>query len=129
MKRSLWLPLTGLLIAIAITSTMDASGLLAFSALPLLPLTALFWYISRFSRQQMGFSAGKWRDYGLAALYPVLVLTAIAGIAIAIGAADFSQANWAKACCNLVLVALSTFLVAILTEEGFFRGWLWASLT
>ena len=29
---------------------------------------------------------------------------------------------------NLLLISVSTVLVGILTEEGFFRGWLWASL-
>src|SRR4030095_6122021 len=29
---------------------------------------------------------------------------------------------------NLLIMTISTVLVAIITEEGFFRGWLWASL-
>lgn len=33
-----------------------------------------------------------------------------------------------KAGINFALVSLSTILVAIVTEEGFFRGWLWGSL-
>jgi hypothetical protein len=99
-----------------------------FSALPLLPLTAILWYLGRFSRQEMGFVAGRWRHYGLAALYPVVVLGAVALVAAAAGAVDLSHTNWRKALLNLVLVAVSTILVAILTEEGFFRGWLWASL-
>ena len=39
----------GVAIAIAITTAMDASGYALFSALPLLPLTGLFWYLQQFS--------------------------------------------------------------------------------
>jgi hypothetical protein len=44
------------------------------------------------------------------------------------GAIDLSHTNWKKAGINFALVAISTIIVAIITEEGFFRGWLWASL-
>ena len=39
------LPIIGVLIAIAATTTMDATGLSVFSAFALLPLMLLFWYI------------------------------------------------------------------------------------
>lgn len=101
---------------------------MAFSALPLAALLALFWYLQRFSRRQVGFAWGRWHHYVLAVLYPVIVGVAITLIAIAAGATDFSHTNWKKAGTNLALLAISTVLVAIITEEGFFRGWLWASL-
>jgi hypothetical protein len=41
------LPIIGIVIAIAATTTMDANGLSAFSAFALLPLTLLFWYLER----------------------------------------------------------------------------------
>ncbi len=107
---------------------MDASGLTNFSALPLFPLMGLFWYLERLSRRNMGFVWGRWRHYGLAVLYPLLVLGLVTLIAAATGAVDLSQTDWRKAWINCALVAVSTILVAVLTEEGFFRGWLWASL-
>jgi membrane protease YdiL (CAAX protease family) len=121
-------PILGVLAAIAITTTMDATGLSAFSALPLLPLLILFWFLQRFSRTDVGFTLGNWRHYGLAVFYPVIVIGAVAGIAAATGAVDLSKTNWDKAWLNCARVALATFLVVILTEEGFFRGWLFASL-
>jgi len=54
MRRSLIGPAAGLLVAIAITATMDATGYIAFSALPLCPLLALFWYLDRLSRRDAG---------------------------------------------------------------------------
>ncbi|MGH9369645.1 MAG: lysostaphin resistance A-like protein [Thermoanaerobaculia bacterium] len=107
---------------------MDAGGLSALSALPLFPLTCLFWYLERLARQSMGFVWGQWRHYCLAALYPVAVLGAAGLVSAVAGAVDTSQTNWEKAWLNFALVAVSTFLAAILTEEGFFRGWLFAAL-
>lgn len=128
MVRSASLPLLGVLLAIVITATMDANSLLEYSALPLCPLMVLFWYLERHSRQSMGFVWGQPRDYRLAVLYPILVLGAVTVIVSAARATDLSQTDWAKACLNLALVTASTILIAIVTEEGFFRGWLWASL-
>lgn len=128
MKRALRWPILGVLAAIAVTTAMDAGGLANFSALALLPLMGLFWYLERLSHRSMGFVWGRWRHYGLALLHPLLVLGLLTVIAAAAGAVDVSQTDWKKVWINCVLVAVGTFLVAIVTEEGFFRGWLWASL-
>jgi membrane protease YdiL (CAAX protease family) len=120
-------PLLGLALAIAITSTMDATGLTLFSALPLLPLMVLFWWLERFPRAKVGFVWGRWVDYGLAALYPLVVLTAATAIAFVAGAAHVGGTNWGKAGLNLAAGTIGTIPAALLTEEGFFRGWLWAS--
>ena len=128
MRTALTRPILGVLVAIVITTTMDATGLSAFSALPLFPLMGIFWYLDRLSRRSMGFSWGRWPQYGMATLYPVLVLGTIALISSAARVIDLSKTNWKKAWLNFALVTISTILVAILTEEGFFRGWLWASL-
>jgi len=118
----------GVMVAIAITTAMDAGGYSAFSALPLFPLMGIFWYLEGLSRPSVGFVWGRWSHCGLALLHPVLVLSVIAVVSAAAGVVDLSQTNWKKACLNLALVTVSTILVAIITEEGFFRGWLWASL-
>jgi len=126
--KTLRAPIFGVLAAIAITSTMDATGLSTFSALPLFPLLGLFWYLQRFSRAEVGLAWGQRRHYGLAALYPLSVVGAIILIAAASGVIDISHTNWKKAALNFALVTASNLLVVIITEEGFFRGWLWASL-
>jgi len=128
MKSIRSLPIIGVVVAIAITTTMDATGHSVFSALPLFPLAALFWLIERLSRQEIGLVRGPWREWGIAVLYPLSVMGAIVVIAFASGAVDLSQTDWSKTWRNMALISVSTFLVAILTEEGFFRGWLWASL-
>jgi membrane protease YdiL (CAAX protease family) len=128
MKSALLRTTLAVLASIAITTAMDASGLSAFSALPLCPLMLLLWYLEKHARQDMGFVWGRPRDYGLALLYPVLVLSAVAIISTAAGAVDISKIDWAKAWRNFAILSLSTVLVSLITEEGFFRGWLIASL-
>jgi len=129
-KRSaaLIVPVAGVLAAIAVTTTMDATGLFVFSALPLCPLMFLFWYFQRLSRQSIGFVWGRWHHYGLAVLYPVVVLGALILISAVTKTVDVSRTNWEKALLNFALISISTMLVGLFTEEGFFRGWLWASL-
>ena len=122
------MPILGALAAIAITTAMDATGLSVFSALPLFPLLALFWFLQRFSRRSVGFTWGRWSDYGRAVLFPSAVMGVLGVVAATTGAADLAHTDWRKAGLNFAIVGLSTVLVAIVTEEGFFRGWLVASL-
>lgn len=125
--RFLW-PGVGVLTAIAITSVMDARGLGNFSAFPLAPLLAVLWYVQRFSRQEVGFTLGEWRFAAMAVLYPLLVMLALGVIAAVVRDVDLSHTNVKKALLNLALTTTATIVIAIVTEEGFFRGWLWASL-
>jgi CAAX protease family protein len=120
--------IAGVLAAVAITTSMDATGLSAFSALPLCPLMLLLRYFQRISWRRIGFVWGQWRHYGLAILYPVVVLGILALISAAMKTVDVSHTHWGKAGVNFALISVSTILVAIVTEEGFFRGWFWASL-
>ncbi len=122
-------PILGVLAAIAITTTMDATGLTNFSALPLCPLFFLFWRVERLPRVDIGFTWGSRRGYGLAVLYPVLVLGLAVAAAWLAGAIDVSATDWSTARKNLLAATIGTALVTVVTEEGFFRGWLWASLT
>jgi membrane protease YdiL (CAAX protease family) len=118
----------GVLLAIGITTAMYSSGLSAFSALPLFPLIALFWYMERLSRRSIGFVGGHASHYLLAVLHPLVVLGALAIVSSAAGAVDTSQVSWGSISRNFALMAISTILIAMITEEGFFRGWLFASL-
>lgn len=128
MAQTMRRPIFGVLAAIAITATMDATGFTNFSALPLFPLMLIFWYLEGMSRPRMGFAWGRWSHYGVAMLYPVAVLSVVALVSVAVGAVDLSHTHWEKAGLNFLLATVGTILVVILTEEGFFRGWLWASL-
>ena len=121
-------PVAGMVIAIAITTTMDATGYTMFSALPLLPLAALFWYLQRFSRSDIGLRFGGARDYAWALAYPLTVLGAMTMIAWLAGAVNTGATDWHKTLANVGLMSSTGIVMVLLTEEGFFRGWLWASL-
>ena len=120
--------LIGVAAAIAITAALDGSGLSEFSALPLLPLILLLWLWERLSRTEIGLTAGAPRHYALALLYPIAVMGILAALAAAAGDVAPRGADWGKALANLAIMSFGTFVMAILTEEGFFRGWLWGSL-
>ncbi len=128
MTPSMRWPIAGVLVAIAATTAMDANGLLDFSALPLIPLTFLFWYLQRLPRRSVGFAWGQWQHYVPAVLYPIVVLGLVAAVSAVAGATDLSQTDWQKAWLNIAVLTGATVIVAIITEEGFFRGWLFGSL-
>jgi len=121
-------PVFAVLAAIAVTTAMDANGLSAFSALPLLPLGAAFWLADRTPRRSVGFIPARPRDYFLATLHPVLVFGSLAVLALAFGAVHPAATPASRVVFICLRVGAATFLVALLTEEGFFRGWLWAAL-
>ncbi len=54
MHQAMKVALLGSVLAIAITTVMDATGYMMFSALPLFPLAAIFWYLQKLSRREKG---------------------------------------------------------------------------
>ncbi len=117
----------GVLVAIASTTILDAIGF-GLNILPLIPLFFLLWYLQSLSRAEIGLSWGRGCDYALAVFYPVLVLTLVGLIAWLSSATTLSVINWPSTLLNLVTQIAVTSVLAIVTEEGIFRGWLWASL-
>ena len=103
--------LAGVAIAIAITTTLDASGYFMFSALTLIPLTGVLWYLQKMPRAEIGLTAGKLGDYGPALLYPLLALGLIALIAALSGAVDTSETDWNKALLNIGLMSSTGILM------------------
>jgi membrane protease YdiL (CAAX protease family) len=128
MNRKMLPAVAGLALAIAITTAMDATGYSTFSALPLFPLAGLFWYLQKASRAEIGLAWGPGYAYGLAIAWPVAVLGGIGLVALLAGAVDTSDANWHNARLNMIAGSTVGALMVMLTEEGFFRGWLWAAL-
>ena len=122
------LPAFGLFAALATNTIGNAGVLSGMGALLLLPLLLLFWYLERFSRREMGFVPGRLRHYGLGLLHPLLVLSMLALVAWWSGATTIQNPDWSKVALDIAVAALTTMLATILTEDGFFRGWLWASL-
>jgi CAAX protease family protein len=125
--QALLYSILGFVLAIAITAPMDANGLTMFSALPLIPLTLGLWWLQRLPRIRIGLTLGRPIDYALAIAYPLIILGVGASIATFSGAAHPGTFGWPVM--NRILISAAVGILAgLLTEEGFFRGWLWGSL-
>jgi membrane protease YdiL (CAAX protease family) len=127
-KQNLRLALWGAAIAIAITTTMDATGFTEFSALPLFGIVIVFWSIQKFSASEMGFNISQPKFYLAALLYPAMVMTSIVLMAWVTNVIDLTGANWGNTRLNIIMGCTIGTLMVMITEEGFFRGWLWATL-
>ena len=111
--------------AIAATAGMDYAGLSTFSALPLMGFVLLFWLFTRHTRADWGLRWGRPADYGLALLYPMFVMGAIA-LVLFVSGAESKTPDWGAAAAGFGTIVLATVPGALLTEEGFFRGSLFA---
>ena len=118
----------GIVAAIACTAALDATGNTVLSALPLILLLVLFSLLSRMSLKDIGVRFGGGEYYGYAIAHPLFVASAIAATAQSFGALDLSAFDPGKSLANVALLVAATFVMAVLTEEGFFRGWLWAGV-
>ncbi len=107
---------------------MDATGFAAFSALALLPLIVIFWLTQRLSRRDLGLSWGQLDCYTLVAFHPLFVMGTLAIAAWFVGQIDTGDTNWKNAGLNIGLSIIIGPLMAMLTEEGFFRGVVWGLL-
>jgi membrane protease YdiL (CAAX protease family) len=127
--HSLRFPVLGTALAIAVTTTMDANGLSMFSALPLMLLTAVFWGVERLPHRAVGLRWGAPHWHGLALGSIAIVIGSLVAAAWIGNAFGSESANWSNARLNMIAGSTIGIVVVLLTEEGFFRGWLWASLS
>lgn len=128
MTKALLGSILGVVIAIAVNAGMDAAGLADSSFASLLPLLLIFWAIQRLPRKSMGIAFGRWSHYGLATLHPVLIVGVIALICLATGVVDIGKVDWLQARNEFLLAVAISIPLGLLTEEAFFRGWLFGSL-
>lgn len=120
--------IAAVVLAIVVTTTMDATGLTVFSALPLFPIAALLWYVTGVSRRQVGLTWGSARPYVIALAYPIVVIGLCAVASLGTSATDRTRFDGTKTLANIAIGTVATTIAVVLTEEGFFRGALWASI-
>jgi membrane protease YdiL (CAAX protease family) len=111
-------------IALVTTTTMDFSGYTMFSSLILLPITLIFWVLTKSSKVEMGLCWGEVKHYGMAIFLPFLLLGLTALVAFLSG--DFSVGDVKYK--NILLSSTVGIIGVLITEEAFFRGWLWGVL-
>lgn len=75
-----------------------------------------------------GIYSGDWRSQKWAVAHPLFILVLTAFVAHFTGVTDTVNTDWKKTFLNIGLMSSTGILMALLTKEGFFRGWLWGTL-
>jgi membrane protease YdiL (CAAX protease family) len=129
-KRSTaWWPIAGSLAALILSPLLEfTTGMMLLYSLAVLALLIVFWGLTRLSRRQMGIQLGDPTSYGMGLLYPVGVMGVIVAIAAKLVGLHLEGLIVSELARDLVFVFGATVLAALLTEDGYFRGWLWGAL-
>ena len=101
-------------------------GYVAFSALNLIPLSAVFIWLGKHNRAELGVVVVKKSQYGFSVLMPILGVSLVAGAALLTGHTDTTETDWDRTWFNVSLASSVGILMVFLTEEEFFRGLLWS---
>ncbi|MFB0519488.1 MAG: lysostaphin resistance A-like protein, partial [Acidobacteriota bacterium] len=127
-NRWLW-PALGSIAVLAISPLVTAlTGQVNAYALVLLPLTLLMWAVTRLSSRDLGIRLGNLNAYVLSLLYPISVMV-LTGIAVWLtGYIRINALLLSDVGRRVLYLFLIYFIGALLTEEVFFRGWLWGAL-
>lgn len=116
------------LIAIVVTTALDASGHGMFSAFILIPLIPAVSLMGKLSWAEIGFRAGSARDYLIAGAVPLALLTFLTVTAWLLNAMQPEREEWGIVILILIFNSVVGTLLVAITEEGFFRGVLWSLL-
>lgn len=104
-----------------------ATGNETMYAAVLLGLVVLFWLAAGITPREAGFTRG---DGGtrVAVLYPLLVVGCAVLLATATGTARPGAVPLGTLALQVGTMTVVTAVGTLLTEDGFFRGWLWGTL-
>ena len=129
-KQSPWFwGLTGSLSVLVVSPLAATStGIEFLYPLSLLPLSMLLWTLTRLPSRAMGLRLGPVRTHVLAVMYPVFVMGLTGLIAYLSGSIRATHFPVLAVSKGVLLIFLFTLALGPLTEEGFFRGWLWGVL-
>lgn len=122
------LALAASLVAIATTAAMDFNGLGALSALTLIFVSLGFYFTNKPTKLELGLTWGKGSDYLTALAYPAIITVLTILISIGLLGETIQWLEEKAVYINLAAGLIIGPLMVLITEEGFFRGWLWATL-
>ena len=105
-----------------------SSGIEFLYPLSLLPLAGILWVLTRVPSRDVGLRLGQPRAYAFALAYPIAVMALTGLVAWCTGSIRATHFPVLAVAKGVVLIFLWTLLWCPLTEEGFFRGWLWGVL-
>ena len=127
-NKNLRLAMEAAIIAILVTSTMDATGYTLFSALPLIAIIVFYAYRAKLGAGEIGYNLGKGIEYIRAIAIPVFLTAIAVALPWLLGELDNVDINWHRSGKNVLLMASTGIIMVAITEEGFFRGVLWRLL-
>ena len=126
-KPASW-PLIAGIGAIAVSPLLElTTGQGAFYGLWLAVMMIALWVAQRLTKREVGIAVGDPESYFIALAYPVGIIGCVAlgaWVAHLIDLKDYSATTVFR---RVSLNFLVTFVFALITEEGFFRGALWGS--
>jgi membrane protease YdiL (CAAX protease family) len=126
-KPAYW-PLIASVGAIAISPLlMLTTGQGALYSLWLAVMMIALWGAQRLTKREVGIAVGDPKSYFVALAYAVGIIGCVALGAWAAQLIDLKDYSAATVFRRLSLNFLVTFVLALITEEGFFRGALWGS--
>jgi membrane protease YdiL (CAAX protease family) len=126
-KSAAW-PLVAGIAAIVISPLLElATGQGALYTFWLTAMMIGLWAAQRLTRREVGVAAGDAKSYAIAIAYPVAIIGCVAAGAWIAGLIDLSAYSATTTFRRISLNLLVTFVFALITEEGFFRGALWGS--
>lgn len=126
-KDASW-PLVASIAAIVVSPLLQVTtGQAMLSTLWLAVMMIALWVMQRLTLREVGITTGDARSYLLALAYPIVLIGCVALGAWAAQAVDLNDYSSSTVFRRLSLNFLMTFLLALITEEGFFRGALWGS--
>lgn len=128
MNNSLRLAILATLIAIVITTTLDATGYGMWTALVLTPLIPLFARLGGLDRKDLGYVVGTVRHYLFATIVPLLLLLGLTALVLLLDVAAPTREEWGFVILVMTFNSVIGTLMVAITEEGFFRGVLWSLL-
>lgn len=127
-RRAARWALGGTAAALLVSPALEvATGSEALYPAVLLGLGALFWLGSGTSARQAGFAGGA-GGARIAILYPLLVVGGAVALATATGSARPAGTPIGTLALQVGTMTVVTAVGTVLTEDGFFRGWLWGTL-
>jgi len=119
----------GILLVLAASPLLVwVTGATIWYTLAISPLLIALWVGSRLSPPALGLRMGTPGAYLLALSYPVGVMGVTVGLTAIFGAIHVPVLPAPKIAFAMLQMVVVTFCLALMTEEGFFRGWLWGML-
>ncbi|MCP2520536.1 CPBP family intramembrane metalloprotease [Candidatus Aminicenantes bacterium AC-335-A11] len=121
----IWTIIGSILVLILSPAITALTGKENAYALVLLPLNLLLWVLTGLGIRNIGIRIGKSSPIILALFYPIIVIGITGLIAWTTGNIQANNIFVLDTIKNILILFLVGLIGVFLTEEGFFRGWLW----